>query len=89
MPTALRVRRDKSGAMPGAAPGPMERAGGGVGGRRGDEGLGGGHWQKQQSAAAQAMGLANPGHISAVPQPSMKTKDQVYEAFMREMEGLL
>ncbi|XP_028268770.1 WW domain-binding protein 11 [Parambassis ranga] len=89
VPTALRVRRDKSGAMPGAAPGPMEKAGGGVGGRRGDDGLGGGQWQKQQSAAAQAMGLANPGQISAVPQPSMKTKDQVYEAFMREMEGLL
>uniref|UniRef100_A0A4W6DP75 WW domain binding protein 11 n=1 Tax=Lates calcarifer TaxID=8187 RepID=A0A4W6DP75_LATCA len=52
VPTALRVRRDKSGAMPGAAPGPLEKAG-------------------------------------AVSQPNMKTKDQVYEAFMREMEGLL
>lgn len=88
MPTALRVRRDKSGAMPGAAPGPMEKMGGGIGGRRGDEGMGGGQGQKQQAAAAQ-MGLANPGQMGAVSQPSMKTKDQVYEAFMREMEGLL
>uniref|UniRef100_A0A671UIF2 WW domain binding protein 11 n=1 Tax=Sparus aurata TaxID=8175 RepID=A0A671UIF2_SPAAU len=50
VPTALRVRRDKSGAMPGAAPGPLEKSVGGS---------------------------------------NMKTKDQVYEAFMREMEGLL
>lgn len=88
VPTALRVRRDKAGAMPGAAPGPMEKAVGGVGGRRGDEGVGGGQWQKQQAAAA-SMGLTNPAQMGAVAQPNMKTKDQVYEAFMREMEGLL
>ncbi|XP_024861802.1 WW domain-binding protein 11 [Kryptolebias marmoratus] len=87
VPTALRVRRDKSGAMPGAAPGPLEKAGGGAGGRRGDDGIGGAQWQKQQAAAT--MGLANPSQVGAVSQPSMKTKDQVYEAFMREMEGLL
>ncbi|XP_070779441.1 WW domain-binding protein 11 isoform X1 [Enoplosus armatus] len=88
VPTALRVRRDKSGAMPGAAAGPLEKAGGGVGGRRGDEGMGGGQGQKLQATAAQ-MGLANPAHMAAVSQTNMKTKDQVYEAFMREMEGLL
>lgn len=88
VPTALRVRRDKSGSMPGAAPGPMEKPGGGVGGRRGDDGGAGGQWQKQQAAAA-TMGLANPAQMGAVNQPNMKTKDQVYEAFMREMEGLL
>lgn len=87
VPTALRVRRDKSGAMPGAAPGPMEKVGGGVGGRRGDEGMGG-QGQKQQATAA-SMGLVNPAQMGAVAQPNMKTKDQVYEAFMREMEGLL
>lgn len=84
VPTALRVRRDKSGAMPGAAAGPLEKAGGG---RRGDEGMGGGQGQKQQATAH--MGLVNPAQMGAVSQPSMKTKDQVYEAFMREMEGLL
>uniref|UniRef100_A0A096LY70 WW domain binding protein 11 n=1 Tax=Poecilia formosa TaxID=48698 RepID=A0A096LY70_POEFO len=47
----------------------------------------GGQWQKQQVAAP--MGLANPSQVGSAPQPSMKTKDQVYEAFMREMEGLL
>lgn len=88
VPTALRVRRDKSGAMPGAAPGPLEKAVGGVGGRRGDDGMGGGQGQKQQAAAAQ-MGLVNPVQMGAVSQSNMKTKDQVYEAFMREMEGLL
>lgn len=88
VPTALRVRRDKSGTMPGAAPGPLEKSGSGVGGRRGDDGAGGGQWQKQQAAAV-TMGLANPGQMGAVNQPNMKTKDQVYEAFMREMEGLL
>ncbi|CAJ1075766.1 WW domain-binding protein 11 [Xyrichtys novacula] len=87
VPTALRVRRDKSGAMPGAAPGPVEKAGIGLG-RRGDDGMGGGQVQKQHAAAG-AMGLVNPAQISAVSQPNMKTKDQVYEAFMREMEGLL
>uniref|UniRef100_A0A8D3DMG1 WW domain-binding protein 11 n=1 Tax=Scophthalmus maximus TaxID=52904 RepID=A0A8D3DMG1_SCOMX len=40
-------------------------------------------------ATAAPMGSANPGQMGAVPQPNMKTKDQVYEAFMREMEGLL
>lgn len=88
VPTALRVRRDKGGVMPGAAPGPMEKIGVGAGGRRGDDGLGGGQGQKQQVTAAQ-MGLVNPAQMGAVSQPSMKTKDQVYEAFMREMEGLL
>uniref|UniRef100_A0A6Q2Y295 Wbp11/ELF5/Saf1 N-terminal domain-containing protein n=1 Tax=Esox lucius TaxID=8010 RepID=A0A6Q2Y295_ESOLU len=29
------------------------------------------------------------GPMGAVSQPNMKTKDQMYEAFMREMEGLL
>uniref|UniRef100_A0A8C5DT27 Wbp11/ELF5/Saf1 N-terminal domain-containing protein n=1 Tax=Gouania willdenowi TaxID=441366 RepID=A0A8C5DT27_GOUWI len=48
VPTALRVRRDKSGPI-----------------------------------------RNNPSQMGAVTQPSMKTKDQVYEAFMREMEGLL
>lgn len=86
VPTALRVRRDKVGTMPGAAPGPMEKAGGSVGGRRGDEGVGGGQWQKQHTTTAP---MANPSQMGAVSQPNMKTKDQVYEAFMREMEGLL
>lgn len=90
VPTALRVRRDKSGAIPGAAPGPLEKLG--VGGRKGDEGLGGGSGgvqsQKQHAAAAQ-MGLIGTTHKGSGSQPSMKTKDQVYEAFMREMEGLL
>nr|XP_046272070.1 WW domain-binding protein 11-like [Scatophagus argus] len=87
VPTALRVRRDKSSVMPGATAGPLEKVGGGVGGRRGDEGMGGGQG-KQQATAAQ-MGFVNPAQMGAVSQPSMKTKDQVYEAFMREMEGLL
>uniref|UniRef100_A0A667X123 WW domain binding protein 11 n=1 Tax=Myripristis murdjan TaxID=586833 RepID=A0A667X123_9TELE len=65
VPTALRVRRDKSGAVPGAAPGPLEKA------------------------TAAPMGMTNPAQMGAVSQPNMKTKDQVYEAFMREMEGLL
>ncbi|MEQ2242590.1 hypothetical protein ILYODFUR_037404 [Ilyodon furcidens] len=87
VPTALRVRRDKGGPMPGAATGPLEKVGGSATGRRGDEGLGGGQWQTQQAAAT--MGLVNPSQLGSVPQPTMKTKDQVYEAFMREMEGLL
>lgn len=87
VPTALRVRRDKSGAIPGASAGPLDKAGGGVGGRRGDEGMGGGQGQKQATTAQ--MGLVNPSQMGIVSQPSMKTKDQVYEAFMREMEGLL
>lgn len=84
VPTALRVRRDKTAAIPGAAPGPVEKP---VGGRRGDEGMGG-HVQKQHAAAG-PMGLVSPAQMGAVAQPNMKTKDQVYEAFMREMEGLL
>ncbi|XP_029914457.1 WW domain-binding protein 11 isoform X2 [Myripristis murdjan] len=91
VPTALRVRRDKSGAVPGAAPGPLEKAGGGGGGgggRRGEDGMGVGQGQKQQATAA-PMGMTNPAQMGAVSQPNMKTKDQVYEAFMREMEGLL
>ncbi|KAF7220667.1 WW domain-binding protein 11 [Nothobranchius furzeri] len=87
VPTALRVRRDKTGAMPGAASGHLEKVGS-AGGRRGDEGHGGGHWQKQHAAAA-SLGLAKASQGGSVSQPSMKTKDQVYEAFMREMEGLL
>ncbi|XP_075888647.1 WW domain-binding protein 11 [Nelusetta ayraudi] len=87
VPTALRVRRDKSGAIPGAAPGPMEKVG--SGGRKGDDGLGGGaQGQKQQATAAQ-MGLISTSQKGSGSQPNMKTKDQVYEAFMREMEGLL
>ncbi|XP_061568173.1 WW domain-binding protein 11 [Cololabis saira] len=82
VPTALRVRRDK---MPGPTAGSLEKAGGG---RRGDDGLGPGQWQKQQ-AAATTMGLPNAVQMGAVSQSNMKTKDQVYEAFMREMEGLL
>lgn len=75
VPTALRVRRDKM--APGAAAGgPGDR---GLGGRR-DE-----HLQKHHAPAS----MIHPAQVSAVPQPNMKTKDQVYEAFMREMEGLL
>lgn len=76
VPTTLRVRRDKA-------------AGGGVvdkGGRKGEE-LGGGPGQKQQTMAVPASS-ANLNQPSA-SQPSMKTKDQMYEAFMKEMEGLL
>ncbi|KAM9744819.1 WW domain-binding protein 11 [Menidia menidia] len=87
VPTALRVRRDKSGATPGAAAGLHDKAGAGAGGRRGDDGMVG-QWQKHHASALQT-GLANPSQMGAVTQPSMKTKDQVYEAFMREMEGLL
>ncbi|XP_074511609.1 WW domain-binding protein 11 [Sebastes fasciatus] len=86
VPTALRVRRDKGGAMHGPASGPMEKGGGG--GRRGDDGMGGGQGQKQQATAV-SMGLVNPSQMGAVSQTNMKTKDQMYEAFMREMEGLL
>ncbi|XP_027898451.1 WW domain-binding protein 11 [Xiphophorus couchianus] len=86
VPTALRVRRDTGGPMRGPSMGSLEKAGGVAAGRRGDNGMGG-QWQKQQVAAP--MGLANPSQVGSVPQPSMKTKDQVYEAFMREMEGLL
>ncbi|KAK5856789.1 hypothetical protein PBY51_008359 [Eleginops maclovinus] len=79
VPTALRVRRDKGGGM---MPGPHEKSGGG--GRRKDEGMG----QKQQATAA-SMGYVNPNQMGAVSQSNMKSKDQMYEAFMREMEGLL
>ncbi|XP_061703051.1 WW domain-binding protein 11 [Syngnathoides biaculeatus] len=86
VPTALRVRRDKSGPAPGPAVGPLDK--GAVGARRGDDGMGSGHGHKPHSSAA-SMNISHPAHIGAVAQPSMKTKDQVYEAFMREMEGLL
>lgn len=49
--------------------------------------MGGGQGHKHQAAAQ--MGFVNPAQMGIVSQPSMKTKDQVYEAFMREMEGLL
>ncbi|KAM3863478.1 WW domain-binding protein 11 [Diretmus argenteus] len=84
VPTALRVRRDKGGGLHGSAPGPAEKGGGG-GGRRGDDGMGMGHGQK----VTVPMGLVSPAQMGAVSQSNMKTKDQVYEAFMREMEGLL
>ncbi|XP_062310200.1 WW domain-binding protein 11 [Osmerus eperlanus] len=85
VPTALRVRRDKGGMAHGAAQGPMEK-----GGRRGEDSHagGGGQGQKQQAMAA-PLGLVHHGQMGAVVQSNMKTKDQVYEAFMREMEGLL
>lgn len=82
VPTALRVRRDKM-APGAAAAGPGDR-GLGLGGRR-EEHMGGGHAQKHHAPAA----MVHPAQVSAVAQPNMKTKDQVYEAFMREMEGLL
>ncbi|KAJ8253878.1 hypothetical protein COCON_G00204900 [Conger conger] len=77
VPTALRVRRERGGGASGADRG---------GRRAGDEGPG----QKQQPPGA-SVSVANPAHVgvTAAPQPSMKTKDQMYEAFMREMEGLL
>lgn len=51
------------------------------GGRREEERVG--HGRKPMPSA----NPAQPSSSSAPP--SMKTKDQVYEAFMREMEGLL
>ncbi|XP_055051163.1 WW domain-binding protein 11 isoform X2 [Misgurnus anguillicaudatus] len=69
VPTALRVRRDRAGAVGGA-----EKAGG----RKEDE---------RELPRHQVS--TNPAHPSGVAPPSMKTKDQMYEAFMREMEGLL
>lgn len=51
------------------------------GGRREEERVG--HGLRAMLSASPAQ----PG-LSSAP-PSMKTKDQVYEAFMREMEGLL
>ncbi|XP_049601978.1 WW domain-binding protein 11 [Syngnathus scovelli] len=86
VPTALRVRRDKSGSAPGPVVGPLDR--GAFGGRRGDDGMASGHGHKHHSSAA-SVNMSHSAHIGAVAQPSMKTKDQVYEAFMREMEGLL
>ena len=70
---------------PGATPGPVEK-----GGRRGEDSHagGGGQGPKQQAMAA-PLGLVHHGQMGAVVQSNMKTKDQVYEAFMREMEGLL
>lgn len=88
VPTALRVRRDKSGTIPGSTTGAFEKLGSTVAGRRGDEIMAGGQGRQSHQGAAQ-MGLVNPAQMGAVSQPSMKTKDQVYEAFMREMEGLL
>ncbi|XP_057716505.1 WW domain-binding protein 11 isoform X2 [Corythoichthys intestinalis] len=87
VPTALRVRRDKIGPAPGPAIGPLEKSA--VGARRGDDGMGGVHAHNKQHASASSIGMSHPAQIGAVAQPSMKTKDQVYEAFMREMEGLL
>lgn len=73
VPTALRVRRDRMGPQ-GVAP--TEK-----GGRKEEERVGHGF---------KAMPSANPVHPGpSLAPPSMKTKDQVYEAFMREMEGLL
>ncbi|XP_076866405.1 WW domain-binding protein 11 [Brachyhypopomus gauderio] len=76
VPTALRVRRDRAGQQ-GAVAGVVTEKGG----RREEER--GGQSQKSQATT-------NPAHTgSSSAPPSMKTKDQVYEAFMREMEGLL
>lgn len=74
VPTALRIRRDTRGPAPGPQ---VERPKG----RRGDEGAS----HKQQSSLAPS----NPAQPGPVAPPNMKTKDQMYEAFMREMEGLL
>ncbi|XP_051569747.1 WW domain-binding protein 11 isoform X2 [Myxocyprinus asiaticus] len=65
VPTALRVRRDRAGAV--------ER----TGGRREDE-----REQPKQVSI-------NPSQPTGAAPHNMKTKDQMYEAFMREMEGLL
>ncbi|XP_051571666.1 WW domain-binding protein 11-like isoform X2 [Myxocyprinus asiaticus] len=65
VPTALRVRRDRAGAM--------EK----TGGRREDE-----REQPKQVSI-------NPTQPAGIAPHNMKTKDQMYEAFMREMEGLL
>ncbi|CAL9693933.1 unnamed protein product [Knipowitschia caucasica] len=78
VPTALRVRRDKIGS----GPGPMDR---GHGARSRNEHMTG-HAHKHHAPAAAMM---KPSQMGAVAPPNMKTKDQVYEAFMREMEGLL
>ncbi|XP_026998286.2 WW domain-binding protein 11 isoform X2 [Tachysurus fulvidraco] len=73
VPTALRVRRDRMGPPGGMS---IER-----GGRREEE---------RVAHGLKAMPSANPAQSVSSSAPSnMKTKDQVYEAFMREMEGLL
>ncbi|XP_072298533.1 WW domain-binding protein 11-like [Eucyclogobius newberryi] len=82
VPTALRVRRDKIGS--GAGAGHVDK---GMGGRR-DDHMGGGHKHGHKHHAP-ATSMVHPLQMGAVAQPNMKTKDQVYEAFMREMEGLL
>ncbi|MCJ8749372.1 hypothetical protein PDJAM_G00175680 [Pangasius djambal] len=73
VPTALRVRRDRMG--------PQGATHSEKGGRRDEERVG------HSLRAMPSANPAPPGSSSAPP--SMKTKDQVYEAFMREMEGLL
>lgn len=83
VPTALRVRRDKMTSGLTAA-GSGDRGLGGMGGRR-DDHMGVSHGPKHHTPAT----MVHPAQVGAVAQPSMKTKDQVYEAFMREMEGLL
>ncbi|KAF3846909.1 hypothetical protein F7725_003987 [Dissostichus mawsoni] len=44
---------------------------------------------EKSGATAASMGYVNPNQMGAVAQSNMKSKDQMYEAFMREMEGLL
>lgn len=73
VPTALRVRRDR--VTPHGAP-HMEK-----GTKREEERAG-------HSTKATPTGNTSQPGVSSAP-PNMKTKDQVYEAFMREMEGLL
>ncbi|XP_033826453.1 WW domain-binding protein 11 [Periophthalmus magnuspinnatus] len=85
VPTALRVRRDKIG--PGAGAGPVDKGPGGMVGRR-EELMGGGHGHGHKHHPP-AASMVHPLQVGAVAPPNMKTKDQVYEAFMREMEGLL
>lgn len=62
-----------------------DKAGGGgveKGGRKGED------MAPKQQAMSTPASSGTPGQPSA-PQPSMKTKDQMYDAFMKEMEGLL
>ncbi|XP_077591038.1 WW domain-binding protein 11 isoform X2 [Stigmatopora nigra] len=88
VPTALRVRRDKSGVAHGPVIGPLEK--GNAMARRADDSMMGiGHGHNKHHASAASHGMSHQAHIGAVAQHNMKTKDQVYEAFMREMEGLL
>lgn len=73
VPTALRVRRDRMGPHGGVL---SEKWG-----RREEERLG---------HSLRVVPSANPTQSgSSSAHSNMKTKDQVYEAFMREMEGLL